>query len=127
MLGLTVREFVGNVAGVVTDQHYMKPPRSTWNGKGLQPILQNLFVIEIVAPWYINRLKRITKSKKHYALNTGFISSILRTDFITILKVLDLQERLLDTSIHAQLRVGPSILATSLQIFTYATQTAGME
>jgi predicted AAA+ superfamily ATPase len=69
-----------------------------------EQLLINLFVLELVPAWLVNRLARLVKSPKRYLIEPALLGAALRLDLLSVLRDGDLLGRLLDTFVAAQLR-----------------------
>ena len=69
-----------------------------------EQLLANLMVIERIAPWLSQRLKRLVRSPKRYLTDPALFVGILGLDSNAVLRDGDLLGRVLDTFVAAQLR-----------------------
>ena len=94
-----------NSAGIVEDKTLLEAAglnRKT--ASAYEQLLLNLLVVDRVAPWTSNRLKRLVRSPKRYLVDAALLAGILRLGTDAILRDGDLLGRVLDTFVAAQLR-----------------------
>jgi uncharacterized protein len=94
-----------NSAGAVADTTLLQAAginRKT--AVAYERLLANLFVVEALAAWTSNRLRRLSLGAKRYFVDPALVTSVLRLDSHAVLRDGDLLGRLLDTFVVAQLR-----------------------
>lgn len=67
-------------------------------------LLEDLRIVKSLPAWHNNRLTRLTKQRKHYAVDTGLTAALLEIDATAILTNGGLLGRMLETFVLAQLR-----------------------
>lgn len=67
-------------------------------------LLEDLRIITSLPPWHSNRMSRLVKQRKRYAVDTGLATTILGADAPAVLARGDLLGRVLETFVLAQLR-----------------------
>lgn len=67
-------------------------------------LLEDLRIVMSLPAWHTNRLSRLIKQRKRYAVDTGLVAAVLDTDTDGVLRQGDLMDRLLETFVIAQLR-----------------------
>lgn len=67
-------------------------------------MLQDLRIVMSLPAWHTNRLTRLIKQRKRYAVDTGLVAALLDTDTRGVLAQGDLMGRILETFVLAQLR-----------------------
>lgn len=77
-------------------------------------MLEDLRIVTALPPWHTNRLTRLIKQRKRYAVDTGLAAALLETDVQGVLADGDLMGRMLETFVLAQLC--PLIDATDRKI-----------
>ncbi|MGH3631701.1 MAG: ATP-binding protein [Sciscionella sp.] len=80
-------------------------------------LLQDLRIISSLPAWHTNRLSRLIKQRKRYAIDTGLATTLLGTDSAAVLANGDLLGRILETFVIAQLI--PLLGMTARRIRTY--------
>lgn len=112
-----------NSAGVLDHQ-------TIYNAAGINRITANvyeelltrLFLVEQVSGWSSNRLKRLVRQPKRYAVDAALIAAALRLDASGIILDGDLLGRLLDTFVTAQLRPELTVSSTKPRLFHVRTE-----
>lgn len=90
-------------------------------------LLARIFVVEEIAAWESNRLKRLTKTPKRYVVEPALVAAALRLDIRGVMSDGDLLGRLLDTFVAAQLRPEAAISASRPRLHHVRTQSAREE
>lgn len=67
-------------------------------------LLEDLRIVMGLPAWHTNRLSRLIKQRKRYAIDTGLVAAVLDTDTDGVLRKGDLMGQLLETFVIAQLR-----------------------
>ncbi len=67
-------------------------------------LLDDLRIVTSLPAWHTNRLSRLIKQRKRYAVDTGLVAAQLETDVQGLLRQGDLMGRMLETFVLAQLR-----------------------
>lgn len=67
-------------------------------------LLQDLRIVLSLPAWHSNRLSRLIKQRKRYAVDTGMVAAMLETDTSGVLRHGDLMGRMLETFVLGQLR-----------------------
>ena len=67
-------------------------------------MLEDLRIVMALPAWHTNRLTRLIKQRKRYAVDSGLVAAVLETDTRGVLFQGDLMGRLLETFVLAQLR-----------------------
>lgn len=67
-------------------------------------MLEDLRMVMSLPAWQTNRLTRLLKQRKRYAVDTGLVAALLEVDVRGVLGQGDLMGRLLETFVLAQLR-----------------------
>lgn len=67
-------------------------------------MLADLRIVTDLPAWHTNRLSRLVKQRKRYAVDTGLVAAMLEIDVSGVLRNVDLLGRLLETFVLAQLR-----------------------
>ncbi len=67
-------------------------------------LLEDLRIVTSLPAWHSNRLSRLIKQRKRYAVDTGLVAALLETDAAAVLAHGDLLGRVLETFVLAQLR-----------------------
>jgi predicted AAA+ superfamily ATPase len=92
-----------------------------------EQLLGDLFVVDQLAAWETNRLKRVVKTPKRYVVEPALIAAALRLDTRGILSDGDLLGRLLDTFVAAQLRPEVMLSDSRPRLFHLRTQSGREE
>lgn len=82
-----------------------------------QRLLEDLRIVTSLPAWHANRLSRLIKRRKRYAVDTGLVAALLETDTLGILSHGDLLGRMVETFVLAQLR--PLLDAATRKITAY--------
>jgi uncharacterized protein len=88
-------------------------------------LLAGLFVVDRMAAWSTNRLKRLVKIPKRYLIDAALLGAALRLDVDGILRDGNLLGRVLDTLVAAQLR--PELVVSLSTPRLYHVRTMGGE
>lgn len=67
-------------------------------------LLEDLRIVTSLPAWHTNRLSRLIKQRKRYAVDTGLVAAQLETDARGLLRQGELMGRMLETFVLAQLR-----------------------
>lgn len=67
-------------------------------------LLEDLRIVLSLPAWHTNRISRLIKQRKRYAVDTGLVAGLLETDVRGVLSNGDLLGRRLETFVLAQLR-----------------------
>lgn len=67
-------------------------------------LLERIFLLEYLAPWYSSRLKRLVKKPKLHLTDTGLASALLGVDADNLAKDRTLLGQLLETFVYQELR-----------------------
>lgn len=67
-------------------------------------LLEDLRIVLSLPAWHTNRISRLIKQRKRYAVDTGLVACMLETDVRGVLNNGDLLGRMLETFVLAQLR-----------------------
>lgn len=103
-----------NSAGIVSNATiYQSANVDRKTAEAYDRLLCDLFVLDLVPPWFTNRLTRLTKSPKRYLSDPSLIGAALRVDLDGVLRDGDRLGRVLDTFVAAQLR--PELAASGRQ------------
>lgn len=87
-------------------------------------LLTNLFVLDVVPAWAINRLSRLVRAPKRYLVDPSLAAAALRLDSAAVLRDGDLLGRIIDTFVAAQLR--PEVeLASSKPLLHHLREKEG--
>jgi hypothetical protein len=86
-----------------------------------EELLASLFVVERVAAWSSNRLKRLVRQPKRYVIDAALIAAALRLDAHGIIFDGDLLGRVLDTFVAQQLRPELAVSSTRPRLFHLRT------
>ncbi len=71
---------------------------------GYEALLEDLFVVERMQPWFSNRLQRLTQQPKRYVVEPALIGAALRIDAQGVMSDGDVLGRIVDSFVVAQLR-----------------------
>ncbi len=88
-----------------------------------EELLGNLFIVDQLAAWETNRLKRLVKTPKRYVVEPALIAAALRLDTRGIMGDGGLLGRMLDTFVAAQLR--PELMLSDSRPRLYHVRTQG--
>jgi predicted AAA+ superfamily ATPase len=107
-----------NSAGIVDDKTlYEAAGVNRKTALAYEQLLTNLLIIEAVASWTSNRLKRLVVSPKRYLVDPSLLTGILRLDVNGVLRDGDVLGRLLDTFVAAQMRAELAVTATRPRLY----------
>ncbi|HEX7245678.1 MAG TPA: DUF4143 domain-containing protein [Solirubrobacterales bacterium] len=94
-----------NTAGIVSDATLLRAAGvNRRTAMAYEQLLANLFVVEAMAAWTSNRLRRLSRGPKRYFVDPAIPAAALKLDADAVLRDGDLLGRLLDTFVAAQLR-----------------------
>lgn len=71
---------------------------------GYEALLEDLFVVERMPPWFSNRLQRLVQQPKRYVVEPALIGAALRIDAQGVMGDGDVLGRIIDSFVVAQLR-----------------------
>jgi predicted AAA+ superfamily ATPase len=90
-------------------------------------LLRRLLVVDQMAAWASNRLKRLVLSPKRYLVDAALMAAALRVDEAGVLADGDILGRMLDTFVVAQLRPEVVVAASQPRLFHLRTQAGRHE
>jgi uncharacterized protein len=67
-------------------------------------LLERVFLLDVLPPWYSNRLNRLIKTAKLHMGDTGLAAALLGVDGVTLLKERTLWGQLVETFVFEELR-----------------------
>ena len=112
-----------NSAGIVEDKTlYEAAGINRKTALAYEQLLTNLLIVEAVASWTSNRLKRLVLSPKRYLADPALLAGILRLDVNGVLRDGNLLGRLLDTFVAAQVRAELTLAATRPRLYHLRAQ-----
>lgn len=92
-------------AGLATDKTiYDAAGINRQTAIGYEALLEDLFVVERMPPWFSNRLQRLTQQSKRYVIEPALIGAALRIDAQGVMGDGDVLGRIVDSFVVAQLR-----------------------
>lgn len=100
-----LRAVVENTAGLTADTAIaVAADVNVKTARRTERLLDDLRVITSLPAWHSNRLSRLVKGRKRYAVDGGLAAAVLGIDEAAVMANSDLLGRLLDTFVNAQLR-----------------------
>lgn len=105
--------YVLNSAGIAADKTiYGAAGINRQTAIGYEALLEDLFVVERMRPWFSNRLQRLVQQPKRYVVDPALIGAALRIDAQGVMSDGDVLGRIIDSFVVAQLRseVGASLV-----------------
>lgn len=117
-LGRFFEAYALNSAGLVEDKTlYDAAGINRKTAVAYVQLLKNLLVIDELASWTSNRLKRLIRSPKRYLIDPALLGAALGVDSAAVLRDGDLLGRLLDTFVLAQLRAEATVAEARPRMF----------
>ncbi len=80
-------------------------------------LLTNLFVLDAVPAWTVNRLGRLIRASKRYLVDPSLMAAVLELDTSAVMRDGDVLGRLLDTFVVAQLRAELALASPSASLY----------
>ncbi len=100
-----------NNAGMPADAKlYRTADVNAKTAAGYDQLLRNLFVLDVVPPWYTSRLARLAKAGKRYLVDSGLAAAAAGVTAATVLADNDLVGRWFDAFATAQLRAEVALM-----------------
>jgi uncharacterized protein len=94
-----------NSAGIVAEENLREAAGiNAKTAREYQALFQRVFVLELVPPWFSNRIKRLVKIPKRYLIDPALVAAVLGLGRDSILYGPDMLGRLMDTFVAAQVR-----------------------
>jgi uncharacterized protein len=107
-----------NSAGIVSDQTLLDAAGiNRRTADAYEHLLTDLFVLDSLPAWTINRLSRLTSMRKRFVADTGLLATLINADSTAILAHSDLLGRFIESFVVAQLRAEVEFCLSSPRLY----------